>query len=114
MLFSLKANTPLLRDITSTNYPPFNDTLDEVVIIRLFMAKRISVRAPCRIDLAGGWTDVPNFCSKKSGEVVNIAINKYTKCTMEIDEERKISSELNQLKNVMQIIIELQEKTLII
>ena len=55
------------------------------------MAKRISVRAPCRIDLAGGWTDVPNFCSKKSGEVVNIAINKYTKCTMEIDDERKIS-----------------------
>ncbi len=55
------------------------------------MAKRISVRAPCRIDLAGGWTDVPNFCSKKSGEVVNIAINKYTKSTMEIDDERKIS-----------------------
>ena len=73
------------------NYPPFNDTLDEVVIIRLFMAKRITVRAPCRIDLAGGWTDVPNFCSKKSGEVVNIAINKYTKCIMDIDNQRKIS-----------------------
>ena len=51
------------------------------------MAKRITVRAPCRIDLAGGWTDVPNFCSKKSGEVVNIAINKYTKCVMEVDDE---------------------------
>ena len=55
------------------------------------MAKRITVRAPCRIDLAGGWTDVPNFCSKKSGEVVNIAINKYTKCVMEVDDERKIT-----------------------
>ncbi len=55
------------------------------------MAKRITVRAPCRIDLAGGWTDVPNFCSKKSGEVVNIAINKYTKCIMDIDNQRKIS-----------------------
>ena len=55
------------------------------------MAKRISVRAPARIDLAGGWTDVPNYCNTKSGEVVNIAINHYTKCIMEIDDERKIT-----------------------
>lgn len=55
------------------------------------MAKRISVRAPARIDLAGGWTDVPNYCNTKSGEVVNIAINQYTNCIMEIDDERKIS-----------------------
>ena len=55
------------------------------------MAKRISVRAPARIDLAGGWTDVPNYCNIKSGEVVNIAINHYTKCVMDIDDERKIS-----------------------
>ena len=55
------------------------------------MAKRITVRAPCRIDLAGGWTDVPNFCRSKSGEVVNIAINKYTRCVMELDDERKIT-----------------------
>jgi D-glycero-alpha-D-manno-heptose-7-phosphate kinase len=55
------------------------------------MAKRISVRAPARIDLAGGWTDVPNYCNTKSGEVVNIAINHYTNCIMEIDDERKIT-----------------------
>ena len=55
------------------------------------MAKRISVRAPARIDLAGGWTDVPNYCNTKSGEVVNIAINQYTNCIMEIDDERKIT-----------------------
>lgn len=55
------------------------------------MAKRISVRAPARIDLAGGWTDVPNYCNIKSGEVVNIAINQYTNCIMEIDDERKIN-----------------------
>jgi D-glycero-alpha-D-manno-heptose-7-phosphate kinase len=55
------------------------------------MAKRIMVRAPARIDLAGGWTDVPTYCSGISGEVVNIAINHYTKCIMEIDDERKIS-----------------------
>ena len=55
------------------------------------MAKRISVRSPARIDLAGGWTDVPNYCNTKSGEVVNIAINQYTNCIMEIDDERKIT-----------------------
>ena len=55
------------------------------------MAKRIIVRAPARIDLAGGWTDVPSYCRNISGEVVNIAINQYTKCVMEIDDEQKIS-----------------------
>ncbi len=55
------------------------------------MAKRITVCSPARIDLAGGWTDVPIYCNTKSGEVVNIAINQYTKCIMEIDDEQKIS-----------------------
>jgi D-glycero-alpha-D-manno-heptose-7-phosphate kinase len=31
--------------------------------------------APTRIDLAGGWTDVPVFAEKYGGEVVNFAIN---------------------------------------
>ena len=55
------------------------------------MAHRIEVMAPSRIDLAGGWTDVPTYCSNKTGEVVNIAINQYVRCEMEIDEDRKIS-----------------------
>ena len=55
------------------------------------MARRIEVRAPSRIDLAGGWTDVPTYCSKKSGEVVNIAINQYVRSEMLIDEDRKLS-----------------------
>ena len=33
--------------------------------------------APTRIDLAGGWTDVPIFAEKYGGEVVNFAINIY-------------------------------------
>ena len=55
------------------------------------MARRIEVRAPSRIDLAGGWTDVPIYCKQKTGEVVNIAINQYVRCDMLIDDDRKIS-----------------------
>ena len=55
------------------------------------MARRIEVRAPSRIDLAGGWTDVPTYCSRKSGEVVNIAINHYVRSEMVIDDNRKLS-----------------------
>ena len=55
------------------------------------MTRRIEVRAPSRIDLAGGWTDVPIYCSKKSGEVVNIAINQYVRSEMVIDDDRRLS-----------------------
>ena len=33
-----------------------------------------SAKTPTRIDLAGGWTDVPIFAEKYGGEVVNFAI----------------------------------------
>ena len=54
------------------------------------MAKRITVKVPVRIDLAGGWTDVPAYCTSHTGEVVNIAINQYVTATCEVDEQRKI------------------------
>ncbi|HEY8173647.1 MAG TPA: GHMP kinase [Dehalococcoidia bacterium] len=34
-------------------------------------------RAPLRIDLAGGWTDVPAFADAEGGAVVNVAITRY-------------------------------------
>ncbi len=34
----------------------------------------ICSRAPLRIDLAGGWTDVPAYATKHGGAVVNVAI----------------------------------------
>ncbi len=55
------------------------------------MGRRIEVKAPSRIDLAGGWTDVPTYCNHQSGEVVNIAINQYVRSEMIIDDERKLS-----------------------
>ena len=74
-----------------TNGAHFNPTIQEPNQCRIFVARRIEVRAPSRIDLAGGWTDVPTYCKHKSGVVVNIAINQYVNCEMVIDDERKIS-----------------------
>tara|TARA_B100001996_G_scaffold304217_1_gene245104 strand:+ start:423 stop:1301 length:879 start_codon:yes stop_codon:yes gene_type:complete len=53
------------------------------------MAKRIEVRVPVRVDLAGGWTDVQPYTSDYGGEVVNFTIDKYIKCSMEKDDEGK-------------------------
>jgi D-glycero-alpha-D-manno-heptose-7-phosphate kinase len=39
-------------------------------------------RAPLRIDLAGGWTDVPAFADAEGGEVVNVTIDKYVHATL--------------------------------
>jgi D-glycero-alpha-D-manno-heptose-7-phosphate kinase len=38
-------------------------------------------RAPVRIDLAGGWTDVPPFSAQQGGAVVNAAITRYAYAT---------------------------------
>lgn len=47
-----------------------------------------SARAPLRIDLAGGWTDVPAFADTEGGCVVNVAINRYVRATLEDDTVR--------------------------
>jgi D-glycero-alpha-D-manno-heptose-7-phosphate kinase len=39
-------------------------------------------RAPVRIDLAGGWTDVAEFCEKTPGAVVNVAIDLCSTATV--------------------------------
>jgi len=39
-------------------------------------------RAPLRIDLAGGWTDVPAFANAEGGCVVNAAIDKYVRASL--------------------------------
>ena len=74
-------------------YQPFdlNATLHEGGNYRVFMAKTVTVRVPVRIDLAGGWTDVPAYCSNQVGEVINIAINRYITAEMHIDDDRKIT-----------------------
>ncbi len=39
-------------------------------------------RAPVRIDLAGGWSDVPPFSAEVGGAVVNVAITRYSYATL--------------------------------
>ena len=41
-----------------------------------------SARAPLRIDLAGGWTDVPAFADAEGGDVVNVTIDKFVRATL--------------------------------
>ncbi len=42
-------------------------------------------RAPLRIDLAGGWTDVPTFADAEGGEVVNVTVDKFVHATLRDD-----------------------------
>ena len=34
----------------------------------------VIARAPARLDLGGGWTDVPPYCDEAGGRVCNVAI----------------------------------------
>src|SRR5687767_8985266 len=36
--------------------------------------REVVARAPTRIDLGGGWTDVPPYCDREGGFVCNVAI----------------------------------------
>ena len=38
---------------------------------------RIECRVPLRIDLAGGWSDIPPFARREGGAVLNVAITQY-------------------------------------
>jgi len=52
----------------------------------------VTTRAPVRIDLAGGWSDAPQFCEQVGGDVVNIAINHYAHAKIVTDDSGKIST----------------------
>ena len=53
--------------------------------------KRVEARAPVRLDLAGGWTDVPPYTHDVGGEVVNVAINIHAHASLEVDDEGRLS-----------------------
>jgi D-glycero-alpha-D-manno-heptose-7-phosphate kinase len=54
--------------------------------------------APLRLDLAGGWTDVPPFSQREGGVVVNAAIGLYARVELRIGGEliRLVAEDLNQ------------------
>ena len=45
--------------------------------------RSIRVRAPTRIDLGGGWTDVPPYCTNEGGFVCNLAIDRYATASVQ-------------------------------
>ena len=49
------------------------------------LTRRVTSRAPTRIDLGGGWTDVPPYCDREGGFVCNIAIDRYATATLSED-----------------------------
>ncbi len=56
------------------------------------MAKRkVETRAPVRIDLSGGWTDVPVYTHDQGGDVVNFSINLYARASLLVDDDGKLS-----------------------
>ncbi|NPV09080.1 MAG: GHMP kinase [Anaerolineae bacterium] len=60
-------------------------------------------RAPIRVDLAGGWTDVPFFAAERGGAVVNATINRYTYATLTPRPDEKIeitSADFHQFLSV--------------
>jgi D-glycero-alpha-D-manno-heptose-7-phosphate kinase len=46
-------------------------------------ARLAHASAPLRVDLAGGWTDVPPFSAREGGLVVNAAIGLYAHATVD-------------------------------
>jgi len=57
------------------------------------MTEYIRSRAPLRIGLAGGGTDVDPYASEKGGCVFNTTINKYAYCTLTPVEEMDMTVE---------------------
>ncbi|MDR1405525.1 MAG: kinase [Candidatus Methanoplasma sp.] len=55
------------------------------------MVRYIRSRAPLRIGIAGGGTDVDPYASEKGGCVFNTTINKYAYCTLTPREDKLMS-----------------------
>jgi D-glycero-alpha-D-manno-heptose-7-phosphate kinase len=50
------------------------------------VTRAIVARAPTRLDLGGGWTDVPPYPEREGGAVCSVAITRYATATAALDE----------------------------
>jgi len=57
-------------------------SIDAVRVLRDNPCMASRARAPLRIDLAGGWTDVPEFADAEGGAVVNVTIDRFVRGTL--------------------------------
>lgn len=59
---------------------------------------RITSKAPCRVDLAGGTLDIwPLYLFHANAVTVNFAVDRYTSCTIESRNDREIHLESEDL-----------------
>jgi D-glycero-alpha-D-manno-heptose-7-phosphate kinase len=59
--------------------------------------REVVARAPTRIDLGGGWTDVPPYCDREGGFVCNIAITLRSVATLSTTGDARTAGSGNAL-----------------
>lgn len=59
--------------------------------------REVIARAPTRIDLGGGWTDVPPYCDREGGFVCNIAITLHSIATLSATGDDRAADSWNAL-----------------
>lgn len=57
--------------------------------------RTVKVRAPTRLDLGGGWTDVPPYCENEGGFVCNLAISRYATATLTTSDDARLPSRVD-------------------
>lgn len=63
------------------------------------MANMVIARAPVRLPLGGGGTDLPFYCSKFGGLLLSVAINKYVYVVVNrppIDDKVRVKARINE------------------
>jgi D-glycero-alpha-D-manno-heptose-7-phosphate kinase len=58
---------------------------------RSAVRRTLTARAPTRLDLGGGWTDVPPYADDCGAAVCNVAITRYATATASLDDDARSS-----------------------